>query len=117
MTRLESVELECPCGNQFSVITYSSIFTLFDGGLIKNLLEGTLTTFKCEQCDKLLNLVTQILVNGPRGMVWISTNEKPETLRNILIELGVLNSSGEVRDFEDQYQEFQRRARDIQHSP
>ncbi len=43
-------------------------------------------------------------------MVWISTDENSEILRNTLIEQGVLNSSGEVRDFEDQLQEFQERA-------
>ncbi|MFX1476037.1 MAG: CpXC domain-containing protein [Promethearchaeota archaeon] len=96
------IEAVCHCGCKFAVPSYHSIFAVLDSHLIKELLDGTLTKTSCPNCGNEFEIVTQILIQGPKGMAFISTDDPPEVILATLTALGVLNSCGEVRDTIDQ---------------
>ena len=98
MTRLSSVTLKCTCGNSFNVVYEASINTWLSSDLIRDLLDGKLYKYRCEKCGKRIRLITDVLINAPSGMFWISTGEEPESLRKILKELGVIDDEGKVID-------------------
>lgn len=99
MTRLSSVTLNCNCGNSLNVVYEASINLWLSRHLIRNFLNGKLYKYSCKNCGKLIRLVTEVLINTPSEMFWISTGEEPESLRKILKKHGVIDDDeGKVID-------------------
>ncbi|MFX1451470.1 MAG: CpXC domain-containing protein [Promethearchaeota archaeon] len=102
MTRISSLEINCDCGNTFKAVYYASINTFidpdFDTNLIRRLIDGTLHNFKCDRCGKIHHISMKVLINCPKAMFWVSTNESPENLKKILTHYGVLDKEGNVVD-------------------
>ncbi len=98
MTRLSTVNITCPCGNNFTVVYEASINTWLSSSLIEDFLNGKLYRYQCKKCGKVIQLVTKILINAPSGMLWISTDEDPETLRKIFKDRGIIDENGKAID-------------------
>lgn len=97
MTRIAQTEISCPCGNRFDATYYASINTFLGGeGLIERLLNGTLYNFQCKKCGKIIHLSTKIIISSISGMITISTGLDPESIREILIRRGFIDSDGNI---------------------
>ncbi|MFW9988348.1 MAG: CpXC domain-containing protein [Candidatus Odinarchaeota archaeon] len=96
MTRLTSTEIICPhCKHSFRVMWEASINTWLNPELIQKLLDDKYY-YECPNCMKQIHLVTKILINCPKGMFWISNDEKVETKKKILKDYDVINEEGEI---------------------
>ncbi len=96
MTHLTSTEIICPhCKYSFRVIWEASINTWLNPELIQKFLDDKYY-YECPNCMKQIHLVTKILINCPKGMLWISNDEKIETKKKILKDYDVINEKGEI---------------------
>ncbi|MFX1503561.1 MAG: CpXC domain-containing protein [Promethearchaeota archaeon] len=96
MTRLTSTEINCPhCEKSFRIIWEASINTWLNPELIQKFLDDKYY-YECPNCMKQIHLVTKILINCPKGMFWISNDEKLETKKRILKDYGVINEEGKI---------------------
>ena len=96
MTRLTSSEVNCShCGNSFRILWAASINTWLNPELIQKFL-GDKYYYSCSSCKKQIHLETKILINCPKGMFWINTNEDLETKKRILKEYNIIDKDGKI---------------------
>lgn len=96
MTRLTSTEIICPyCEKSFQVIWEASINTWLNPELIQKLLDDKYY-YKCPNCKKQIHLITKILINCPKGMFWMSNDEKLEIKIRILKEYNVIDEESKI---------------------
>ena len=71
MTSLTSAEIDCPyCQNSFRVMWEASINTWLNPELVQKILDDKYY-YECPNCTKQIHLVTEILINCPKGMFLI----------------------------------------------
>ena len=96
MMRITSTEIDCThCGKYFRIMWEASINTWLDPELIQKLLDDKYY-YSCPNCEKQIHLVTKILINCPKGMFWISTDEKLDTKKRILMEYNVIDEDRKI---------------------
>jgi len=93
MTRLTFSVVNCShCGNSFRA---ASINTWLNSELIQKLLDDKYY-YPCSNCKKQIHLETKILINCPKGMFWINTNEDLETKKRILKEYNIMDKDSKI---------------------
>jgi DNA-directed RNA polymerase subunit RPC12/RpoP len=96
MTSFTSSEVNCShCGNSFRIFWAASINTWLNPELIQKFPDDKYF-YTCSNCNKPIHLGTKILINCPKGMFWINTNEDLETKKRILKEFNIIEKDGKI---------------------
>ena len=96
MTRLTTSEVKCShCGDSFRILWAASINTWLNPELIQKFLDDDYF-YSCSNCETQIHLETKILINCPKGMFWINTNEDLETKKRILKEYNIIDKDGKI---------------------
>lgn len=94
MTRLINQKITCPsCSHSFSVLLEASINTWLDPERIQKLLDDSYR-YSCPSCNTTIKLVTDILINCPKKMFFISTGLDTASIKKILLENNIITESG-----------------------
>jgi len=99
MTQLSFKIIKCPkCGTENKIVYYASINTIMDldGSLIERLLEGTLNTSICHNCGVGIRLSLDVLINCPKGMVYLNPADDLEHKKQQLKAYGAMSEKGGV---------------------
>lgn len=100
MTQLSQKIINCPnCGAKIRIIYYASINTFLDidGNLISKLLDGTINTSICKNCNKQIRLAVDILINSSKGMFYLNPTDNIEYKKKKLESYGVLSEKGVIQ--------------------
>lgn len=52
--------------------------------------------YECPNCHKNIHLITKILINCPKGMFWIATDETLENKRTLLRQYQVIDEKNQI---------------------
>ncbi len=89
MTDILLKNVQCSCGQVNRIIYFASFNAGYlDHPSIQQLLAKSYATGKCKTCDKIVQASVSVLINGPEGMVWVTSTDDPENIENILRNKG-----------------------------